>query len=93
MEYSKHQPTKGERILICAHWKAGQHQWLAFSRPGSDIPVPCEYTRPDGSKLVARFFAVCDRCVALAPDNPWKKVVDDAEWEDNEPIIQLPTKH
>ena len=69
-------------VLLCPHTGQGRRfHW--FRTPNG----PSEFTRPDGSKGMAQWLAVCEECFAKY-EHPIEAITQDYEFDGDHPVIR-----
>jgi len=86
-KFTKSQPSDGDTILHCGHLENKPHHVYAMSDPSKSI-VGCQFTRPDGTKGVAKWMVLCSQCFDVYFAAPEKAMRADATWIGDEPAIE-----
>lgn len=79
--FIKNQPRSGETVMHCGHLDRGDLHWFQYGRP-------IEFSRPDGSRGEASWFAACSSCYAEHAEDAPKFVRGDGRWTGDAPVIQ-----
>jgi hypothetical protein len=81
MAFIKERPKHGDTIMHCGHPDRGAMHWFQYE-------APIKFTRPDGTRGAAEWFAACQRCFMKHGDEVTRFVRGDKRWIGNEPTIE-----
>lgn len=84
-EFTELQPREGETVLHCGHLDEPKFHFFAFDGVGR-VAVP--FMRPDGTKGLATFMALCDSCFEKNATQPERCIRGDAKWKGNVPFVK-----
>jgi hypothetical protein len=85
MPFAKEQPKNGDTIMHCGHLRHGAR--LARPAHWFRYESPIKFTRPDGSRGEAAWFAACEACFIKHGEQVVKFVRGDGRWEGNDPVV------
>jgi hypothetical protein len=81
MPFAKDQPKDGDTIMHCGHLDRGCMHWFKYDRA-------IKFTRPDGTRGEAEWFAACQPCFIKHGEKVIDFVRGDDCWIGDEPAIQ-----